>query len=439
MRKLLVGLLAITMVCLVGGVASADSWETKTPMPILKQRHTSSVINGEIYVIGGWHWEYGYSNTVEVYDPSNNTWSENREPMPTARRVLNSAVVNGKIYAIGGVNTEMSPYNLTLVEVYDPNTNSWTSKSPMLTARGECASSVVDGKIYVFGGNNQNDGRLSSVEEYDPVIDIWSFKSPMPIAKKEACGCTADGKVYIFGGNDHTSSSSFANVDEYDPATDTWTPKTPMPTPITGAKCSTVNGKIYVVGGIVNGVHVDSLLEYDPATDTWASKPTMPTPRCYHSASTVDNKMYVLGGDYGGTLSIVEEYSPTLTFLCSGFQSPLANGAVKVKKNRVIPVKAQLFNDTQLMTDANITAPPVIQVTYQSAPDASAVDVTDDAYPAGMGTDGNAFEYNIADDAWQFNLKTKNYTASGTYTITMKSGDETEYLVDTCEAQFVIK
>jgi hypothetical protein len=41
------------------------------------------------------------------------------------------------------------------------------------------------------------------------------------------------------------------------------------------------------------------------------------------------------------------------------------------------------------------------------------------------------------DEAWHFNLKTKEYTAAGTYTITMVSGDNSEYIVDpTCEAVF---
>ena len=125
----------------------------------------------------------------------------------------------------------------------------------------------------------------------------------------------------------------------------------------------------------------------------------------------------------------------TPTYSCSGFQAPLANGSVKVKKNRVLPVKAELVDaDNFILTDADIVSSPVIQVSYSSSP-GYAVDVTDDAYAAGLGTDGNAFEYNVAEQVWQFNLKTKNYTSPGTYTITMQSGDETEYLIDTCEAQ----
>lgn len=43
----------------------------------------------------------------------------------------------------------------------------------------------------------------------------------------------------------------------------------------------------------------------------------------------------------------------------------------------------------------------------------------------------------LSDGAWQYNLKTSNYTAPGTYTITIVSGDETEYRIDpSCEAAF---
>ena len=85
-----------------------------------------------------------------------------------------------------------------------------------------------------------------------------------------------------------------------------------------------------------------------------------------------------------------------------------------------------------------ITAPPVLQVTYQSATEDDPTDVSNEAFPAGWGTDGNEFEYNLADQIWQYNLKTKNYSAAGTYTITMVSGDDSEYIIDpTCTATFL--
>jgi hypothetical protein len=126
-------------------------------------------------------------------------------------------------------------------------------------------------------------------------------------------------------------------------------------------------------------------------------------------------------------------------YSCIGFDPPMDKGAVKVKKNRVLPLKAQLLDDNgNLLTDLDIAAPPVIQVMYQSQPGEDPEDVTDQALSAGMGTEGNKFEFD--GEKWHFNLKTKNYTASGTYTISMVSGDESEYVIDpTCTAVFVVQ
>ncbi|GAH23316.1 unnamed protein product, partial [marine sediment metagenome] len=45
-----------------------------------------------------------------------------------------------------------------------------------------------------------------------------------------------------------------------------------------------------------------------------------------------------------------------------------------------------------------------------------------------------------ADQRWHYNLKTRDYSASGTYTVLVDTGDASEYLVDpTCVGEFVIK
>ena len=86
-------------------------------------------------------------------------------PMPTARYGLAIGVVNSKIYAVGGKAHDW----LSIVEEYDPATDTWTTKTPTPTARGYLAIGVVDGKIYAIGGYNS--GELSMVEEYDPSFD----------------------------------------------------------------------------------------------------------------------------------------------------------------------------------------------------------------------------------------------------------------------------
>ena len=53
----------------------------------------------------------------------------------------------------------------------------WTMKADMPTARSCLSTSVVNGKIYAIGGmRNANSGPLSVVEEYNPETDTWTTK-----------------------------------------------------------------------------------------------------------------------------------------------------------------------------------------------------------------------------------------------------------------------
>jgi hypothetical protein len=178
--------------------------------------------------------------------------------------------------------------------------------------------------------------------------------------------------------------------------------------------------------------------------------------RISHTASAQDllsplPEIFTIGRQYSWVVDgVIDEFrisdiprsceGPTApTVDCVGFGPPMASGPVTARGNRALPLKAELFDANGYeVTDLELTAPPAIQVTFQSTGGGDAQDVTEDALPVGFGTDGNEFEYNLADGVWQFNLKTKNYTAGGTYTITMVSGDESEYLIDpTCQAAFV--
>jgi hypothetical protein len=53
----------------------------------------------------------------------------------------------------------------------------------------------------------------------------------------------------------------------------------------------------------------------------------------------------------------------------------------------------------------------------------------------GHTDEGNEFRYD--DPHWIFNLSTKPYIAAGTYTVTIMSGDDSEYILDDCMGTFV--
>lgn len=130
--------------------------------------------------------------------------------------------------------------------------------------------------------------------------------------------------------------------------------------------------------------------------------------------------------------------APAPAYACVGFEPPLADGPVTVKGNRALPLKAELVDqDGFMLTDADLGAAPVVQVVHHSGIAEPPEDVSDQALWAGQGSPGNAFVF--SDGNWRFNLKIGNYTAPGTYVISMNSGDGAEYRIDpTCAVEFVV-
>ncbi|MDQ7799344.1 MAG: kelch repeat-containing protein [Candidatus Edwardsbacteria bacterium] len=120
------------------------------------------------------------------------------QEMPTARSYMTADTFSGKIFVIGGKNSSNQP--LSLVELYDPISNSWSVKADMPTARYRQSMANLNGTIYVFGG--YNDSVLHVVESYDPLLNTWTPKRPMPYAAFGQSATSYNGKIYLFGGVD---------------------------------------------------------------------------------------------------------------------------------------------------------------------------------------------------------------------------------------------
>ena len=67
------------------------------------------------------------------------------------------------------------------------------------------------------------------------------------------------------------------------------------------------------------------------------------------------------------------------------------------------------------------------------------VDKTEFALPAGAANDGNQFVFVADDHRWQYTMSLANFTARGTYSVTMVSGNAAEYVIEPmCEGVFVV-
>ena len=107
-------------------------------MPTTRSGFSTSVVNGQIYAIGGIGRNGQAISAVEAYDPMTDTWTK-RPDMPTARAFLCTNAVNGKIYAIGGSIDliTVSPLAEGVVEEYDTGFRSVEAKGKLATTWGE--------------------------------------------------------------------------------------------------------------------------------------------------------------------------------------------------------------------------------------------------------------------------------------------------------------
>jgi len=140
-----------------------------------------------------------------------------------------------------------------------------------------------------------------------------------------------------------------------------------------------------------------------------------------------------------GTLTV--QFVPVAGAIsCTGFQSPFGVPiSLSQKTNRAIPLKAQLFDsNNNVVTPSSLgqALPPVVAVSYQSGT-GPAVDNTALLEPVGQSSSGNQFNFDPATQTWWFNLATTPFTATGTYTVTLRAGDSTYQVSPQCLGQFV--
>jgi hypothetical protein len=203
-----------------------EVWDTFPSAAVARAELAGAVVGGFYYALGG---RAGLQvvDVLEVFDTETEIWTL-ATPMPTARAALGLATLDGRLHAIGG-RTGTIPHSgspLGAHEVFDPASNTWSSRAPLPVPVADCYATVaVDGKIYVFGGWDGNQ-TVDLTQIYDPTTDLWSSGAPMPTARENAAvgvlgsGAFAGWPVVIGGVDD--SGKVLRTVEAYDPSMDSW-------------------------------------------------------------------------------------------------------------------------------------------------------------------------------------------------------------------------
>jgi len=167
---------------------------------VTTQMHTprsffaSGLIDGRVYVAGGYSTDQFELNSAEVFDPVNGNWQPVAS-MGANMACYDSAVLNGRLYVTEGW---MWPFLASPIgQVYDPRTDRWEEMAAGLREGWTGPSVVVGGHLFVV---SEREGMR--VKVYDAESDSWEategFCVPERIRKPVAVS-TSGCKIYVVG------------------------------------------------------------------------------------------------------------------------------------------------------------------------------------------------------------------------------------------------
>jgi hypothetical protein len=233
-----------------------------------------------------------YYSTVDIYDVSTNTWSVSSLSEHVSDPAV--AVLGNKVFFAGGYgtntigNTTYYGYYSNKIDIYDLSTNTWSSS--FLSDHKDGISAVtINNKVYFAGGHNvgaNGNNYSDKIDVYDGITHSWSV-STLSEPKAVVWGGIAVGnKIYWGGGSTmqgetckveirdvNTQTTSFENLSYPD-----------------GVKALLNNGKI-----LYRRYWQPQLDIYDTNTNSWYIS-NLPINRPYASFISVNNVVYMAGG-----------------------------------------------------------------------------------------------------------------------------------------------
>lgn len=205
------------------------AWRLLDPTGKPTARHEAALVafQGKVLLIGGRR-----INHVDVFDPSTNRW-ESKSRTPVELHHFQAVVVGDAVYLMGamtGVYPRETP--LEKIVVYYPNEDrfEFTHTIPADRRRGGAGAVYHDGMIYIVGGitNGHIDGYQPWLDAYDPQTGSWITLPDAPHARDHFQAVVCDGKIYAAGGRttSHITGQVFdltiPSIDVFDFKSQTW-------------------------------------------------------------------------------------------------------------------------------------------------------------------------------------------------------------------------
>lgn len=235
-----------------------NTWVRLSSKPTAVTDVQSIVVGDRLYVPGGRLASGAISDRMEAYEPRRDRWIT-LAPLPGPRSGYALAVVEGKIYMFGGWDGRS--YRADVWQ-YNPDSDTWTERRSLTEPRAFAAAATVEERIYIIGGENDN-GPVTFNETYTASDDTpqgapWSTRSPLPEARSHLAAVAAGGRIFAVGGGGAEGSALLYNVN-----LDAWEPlQLPVDAHLQDARMQVVDNKVYIAGGRKQNGFVEHLYEY---------------------------------------------------------------------------------------------------------------------------------------------------------------------------------
>ena len=282
--------------------------------------------DGRFITIGGAGLGPGVKD-VDIFDPQSLSWSQ-ASPMSSARWYPGLIVrPNGQPMAISG-SQDIATNLVPTPESYDPATNAWTvmTEATNLVPYYPFTFILPDGRLFASGASEQ----AYASQVYDSNTHIWTAVDPTTYDGASAV-MYEPGKILKAGsasdgGFPADPSSAAAYVIDMNQPSPLWRQVAFMAFPRAFLNLTSLpDGSVLATGGgttkdgqnLANAVLPAEL--WSPATETWTTVASMATPRLYHSQALLlpDGRVFVggSGGDSGvADQKSAEIYSPPYLF-----------------------------------------------------------------------------------------------------------------------------
>jgi N-acetylneuraminic acid mutarotase len=129
----------------------AQTWSEVASMLAERDNAGACMLGSDIYIFGGRNENDKPTSTTYRFNTERNEWAT-LAPMPEANSLHSVSVLDGLIYVMGGWDSNGNGNSVSSVHRFDPVANSWSTVAPMLVARMSLGSFVLGGSIYAVGG-----------------------------------------------------------------------------------------------------------------------------------------------------------------------------------------------------------------------------------------------------------------------------------------------